>query len=285
MTQYVAPFITDDSETARLLDHITVQVAKARARYAFDARGTACRMTGPWGLRECQRGASAAVALVGTLVHHCSACVRAEVTRTFSEIAGAHGICPEMHYPVLEFATLAMGDWVHRIPRALAALEVGLYNPIACPRAAHVQLQFPPGNIVTLRTAKLRHRDTCRLTVPKKTPWHGHHGPHHPFPDKNDPWPPAVRQCLNQCADEHLHYCCREQEPTDQPGWRDALVHLFHTTGTRDPRLRLVHPEKAKQDAHTGPHWRCSKILRSRARWGPVPGRNKKMGKHDEKTF
>ena len=29
--------------------------------------------------------------------------------------------------------------------------------------------------------------------------------------------------------------------------------HLFHTTGTRDPRLRLVHPTRAKQDAHTGP--------------------------------
>ena len=100
----------------------------------------------------------------------------------FWEIAGAHGICPEVHYPVPEFATLARGDWVHRIPRALAALGVGLYNPIACPRAAHVQLQSPPGNIVTLRTAKLRHRDTCRLTVPHTTPWHGHHGQRHPSP-------------------------------------------------------------------------------------------------------
>ena len=60
-----------------------------------------------------------------------------------------------MQYPVPEFATLAGGNWVHRIPRALAALGVGLYNPIACPRAAHVQLQSPPGNIVTLRIAKL----------------------------------------------------------------------------------------------------------------------------------
>ena len=31
------------------------------------------------------------------------------------------------------------------------------------------------------------------------------------------------------------------------------MVHLFHTTGTRDPRLRLVHPTRAKQNAHTGP--------------------------------
>ena len=32
VTQYVAPFIADDSDTARHLDHITVQVAKDRAR-------------------------------------------------------------------------------------------------------------------------------------------------------------------------------------------------------------------------------------------------------------
>ena len=103
------------------------------------------------------------------------------------------------------------------------------------------------------RTAKLRHRDTCRLTVPHTTPWHGHHGTRHPFPDNDDPWPTAVRECLNQCADEHLHYCRREQEPSNHPGWRDALVDLFHTTGTRDPCLRLVHPTRAKQDAHNGP--------------------------------
>ena len=171
----------------------------------------------------------------------------------FLEIAGAHGICPKVHYPVPEFATLVGGDWVHRIPRALAALGVGLYNPIACPRAAQVQLHSPPGNIVTLRTAKLRHRDTGRLPVPHTTPWHGHHGPHHPFSNDDDPWPTAVRECVNQCADEHLHYCRRGEGPTNHPGWRDALVHLFDTTGTRGPRLRLVHPTRTKQDALTGP--------------------------------
>ena len=51
----------------------------------------------------------------------------------------------EVHYPVPEFTTLAGGDW----------------NPIACPRAAHVLLQSPSGKIITLRTAKLQHRDTC----------------------------------------------------------------------------------------------------------------------------
>ena len=155
--------------------------------------------------------------------------------------------------PRSEFATLAGGDLVHCIPRALAALGVGLYNPIVCPRATHVELQSPPGNIVTLRTAKLRHRDTCRLTVPHTMPWHGQHGPHHPFPYNDDPRLTAVREYLNQCADEHLHYCRRELEPTNRPGWRNTLVHLFHTTGTGDPRLRLVHPTRAKQDAHTGP--------------------------------
>ena len=254
VTQYVAPFIADDSDTARHLDHITVQVAKDRARYAFDAsRGSLQDDRTLVLTRVRTRCQQAAVALVGTLVHHRSTSVRAEVTRMLWEIAGAHGICPEVHYPILEFATLAGGVWVHRIPRALAALGVGLYNPIACPRAAHVQLQSPPGHLVTLRIAKLRHRDTCRLTVPHTTPWHGHHGPHHPFPDNDDPCPTAVRKCLNQYADEHLHYCRREQEPTNHPGWRDALVHLFHTTGTRDPPLRLVHPTRAKRDAHTGP--------------------------------
>ena len=245
VTQYVAPFIADDSDTARHLDHITVQVAKDRARYAFDASQDSLQDDRTLGLtRVPMRCQQAAVALVGTLAHHRSTSVRAEVTKMFWEKAGAHRICPEVHYPVPEFATLAGVDWVHCIPLA---------HPIACPRAAHVQLQSPAGNIVRLRTAKLRHRNTCHLTVPHTTPWHGHHGPHHPFPDNDDPWPMAVRECLNQCADEHLHYCRREQEPTNHPRWRDALVHLFHTTGTRDPRLRLVHPTRAKEDVHTGP--------------------------------
>ena len=130
---------------------------------------------------------------------------------------------------------------------------MGLYNPIECPRAAHIQLQSPPGNVVRLGTAKLPHCDTCRLTVPHTTPWHGHHSPHHPFLDNDDLWPAAVWECLEQCADEHLHDCCREQGPTDHPGWRDALVHLLNTRNTRDPRLRLIHPTRSKQDAHSGP--------------------------------
>ena len=130
--------------------------------------------------------------------------------------------------------------------------EWGSTTPSRAPGQPTSNCSRPPGNIVTLRTAKLRHRGTCRLTVPHTTPWHGHHGPHHPFPDNDDPWPAAVRKC-NQCADEHLHHCRHEQEPTDHPGWRNAPVHLFHTTGTRDPCLRLVHPTRARQNAHTGP--------------------------------
>ena len=167
VTQYVAPFIADDSNTARHLDHITVRVTKDRARYAFDTSRDSLQNDRTLGLTlvptRCQQ---AAVALVGTLVHHRSTFVRAEVTKMFWEIAGAHRICPKVHYPVPKFATLAGGDWVHRIPRALAALGVGLYNPITCPRAPHVQLQSTPGNIVTLRTVKLRHCDTCCLTMP-----------------------------------------------------------------------------------------------------------------------
>ena len=176
-----------------------VQVAKDRARYAFDATRDSLQDDRTLGLTQvptrCQQ---AAVALLGTLVHHRSTSVRAEVTKMFCEMAGAHGICPEVHYPVPEFATPAGGDWVHRVPRVLAALGLGLYNPIACPRAAHVQLQSPPGNIISVRTAKLRHRNRCRLTVPHTTPWHGHHGPRHPFPDSDAPWPTAVRECPHQ---------------------------------------------------------------------------------------
>ena len=188
-----------------------------------------------------------AVALVGTLVNHRAAFVPAEAARMFCEIAGAHGICPTVHNPVPEFASLAGGDWIHRIPRDLVALADGLYNPIPRPTAV------PGGQHHLLCTTRLRHWDTSRLRVPYVTPWHGHHGPHPPFPDNDDPWPAAVRESLDQCAEEYLHYCRREQGPTSHPGWREALVNLFHTTGTRDPRLRLIHPTRAKQDAHTGP--------------------------------
>ena len=107
MTQYAAPFITEDCETARSLDHIMVQVAKDRVRYAFDASEDSLQDDRTLGLvRVPTRCQQAAVALVGTLVHHCLASVRAEATRMFWEIAGGHGICPAPHYPVPEFATL-----------------------------------------------------------------------------------------------------------------------------------------------------------------------------------
>ena len=84
VTQYFAPFIADDSDTARHLDHIMVQVTKGRARYAFDASRDSLQDDRTLGLtRVPTRCQQAAVALVGTLVHHRSASVRAEVTRMF----------------------------------------------------------------------------------------------------------------------------------------------------------------------------------------------------------
>ena len=238
-----APFIADDSDSAHHLDDITVQVAKDRARASRDSLQDDRIM----GLTRVTTGCQqVAVALLGTLVHHRSVPVRAKAASLFLELAGAHGICPEVPYPV------PGGDWVKRIPRALAAYGVGLYNPVECFEAAHIQQQAPSGNVVTLRNAKLQDRDTCGLTVPHTTPWHGHHSPHHPFPDYDDPWPVSVRECLSQCADEHPDYCHRKQGPTDHAGWRDALVNFFHTTGTQDPRLRLIHPTRAKKDAHIG---------------------------------
>ena len=123
MTQYVAPFIADNTDIGRHLDHITVQVAKDRARYAFDASRDSLQDDQTLGLtrvpRRCQQAAMA-------LVHHRSTFVRTEVTTMFLKIAGVPLICPEVHYPLPDFATLATGDRVHRIPGALAALGVGL---------------------------------------------------------------------------------------------------------------------------------------------------------------
>ena len=100
LTQYIAPFIADNSDTARHLDHITVQVAKDRARYAFDAPRDSVQDDRTLGAtRVLTRRQQAALALMGTLLHHCSASVRGEAARMFWEIAGAHGICPEVHYP------------------------------------------------------------------------------------------------------------------------------------------------------------------------------------------
>ena len=104
VTQYVAPLIADDSDTARHLDHIAVQVAKDRARYAFDASRDSLQDDRTLGLtRVPTRCQQAVVALVGTLVHHRSTSVRAEVTKMFWEIVkpvrtpvailGSLGVC------------------------------------------------------------------------------------------------------------------------------------------------------------------------------------------------
>ena len=96
MTQYVAAFIADDSDTARHLDHITVEGARDRARYAFDASRDSLQDDRTLGLtRVPTRCQQAAMALPGTLVDHRSASVRAEATRMLWQNAGAHGICPD----------------------------------------------------------------------------------------------------------------------------------------------------------------------------------------------
>ena len=157
------------------------------------------------------------MALVDTLVHHLSASMRAEATRMFSKLLARTTSAPTCTIPSQSSQPWLRATGSTAYPGPWLLWGWGLYNPIACPRAAHVHLHSSPGNFVTLRTAKLRHRDTCRLTVPHTTPWHGHHGPHYPFTDKDDAWPAAMRECLNQCAAEHLHYCRREHGPTDPP--------------------------------------------------------------------
>ena len=77
VTQYVSPFIADDSDTAGHLDQITAKVAKDRGRYTFDASRDSLQDDQTLGLARVPTGfLQAAMALVGTLVHHRSASVR-----------------------------------------------------------------------------------------------------------------------------------------------------------------------------------------------------------------
>ena len=137
MTENIAPFIAEDSDTARHLDHITVQVASDRARYTLNASQDSLQEDRSLGHTRvptpCQQ---AALALVGTLVHHRLASVRAETTRMFWEIAGAHGIRPEVHYPVSEFATLAWGQLVQLHTGGPGCLGAGDLQPHRVPQGA-----------------------------------------------------------------------------------------------------------------------------------------------------
>ena len=80
----------------------------------------------------------------------------------FWEIAGAHGICPEVHYPVPEFASLAGGDWVHRIPRALAALGPWALQPHRVPQGSPRPTTVPTG--------QHRHAAHRQATTPRQVP-------------------------------------------------------------------------------------------------------------------
>ena len=91
--------------------------------------------------------------------------------------------------------------WVSATPSSNPGCPTSSYrHPGHCPHAALNQVTTP------------RHMP---FGVPYATPWHGHRGPHHPFRDKDDPWSAAVRECLNECPNKHLHYRRHEQGPTD----------------------------------------------------------------------
>ena len=73
LTQYIASFIADDSDTARHLDHIGVKVAKDGARYAFDASRDSLQEDRTLALtRVPTRCQQAAMALVGTARPPCT---------------------------------------------------------------------------------------------------------------------------------------------------------------------------------------------------------------------
>ena len=58
VTQYIAPFIADDSDTTRHLDESWFRSRRTGRDTPSTPCGTACRMTGPWGSHGYQRGAS-----------------------------------------------------------------------------------------------------------------------------------------------------------------------------------------------------------------------------------
>ena len=111
VTEYIVPFIADNSDTTQHLDHITVKIGKKRARYAFDASPDSLQGNRNLGLRG----------------------VPTWCRQTFWKITDAHGICPEVHYPVPEFASLAESDCIHRIPWSLAVLGSGSTTPSSAP--------------------------------------------------------------------------------------------------------------------------------------------------------
>ena len=90
-------------------------MAKDWARYAYNASRDSLHEDRTLGLMKVptwyQQGV---VAFVGTLLNQRSALVHTEAAKVFSKIAGAHGICLRLYYPVPEFVSLAGSDWVHR---------------------------------------------------------------------------------------------------------------------------------------------------------------------------
>ena len=150
----MAPFIADDFDTARHLDHITVKVPKSRARYASDTSQDSLQDDWTQGLtRMPTRCQEAAVALVGTLIDHCSTSRLAEVTRMFWEIASAHSICPELDYSVTEFATLAGDNSVHAYAGPWPPWGWGSTTPLRAP--GQPRPSYSPPRVTSSRCAPL----------------------------------------------------------------------------------------------------------------------------------
>ena len=232
VTKYVAPFIADYSDTARHLDHITVQVAKDRARYAFDASRDSLQDDRTLGLtRVPTRCQQATVALLGTLVHHHSAFVRAEATRMFWEFVGAHGICPEVHYP----GGGRLGPTLFPGPGCSGG---GALQPHRMPQGGPRPAAVPPG--------QRRHAVHRQASAPRHVPPDG-----------------ATRDTMAQ-APRAAPPLLRQRRPMDsssagvpQPVRRQTLPVLPSRAGAHRP------PEMARRPGPPLPHQRHA---------GPPPG-------------
>ena len=176
------------------------------------------------------------MALVGTLVHHRATSVRAEVTKMFWEIAGAHGICPEVHPPrpgVRNSGGRRLGPAHTPGPGRPGS---GAVQPHRVPQGGSCPTTVPAGqnrHAAHRQAATPRHVPPDGATrnavawAPRATP--------PPSPDNDDPWPTAVRSASTNAPMNTSIIAAMRQGPTNHPGWRDALAHLFHTTAPGTP--------------------------------------------------
>ena len=170
VTEYAAPFIADDSDSARHPDHITVQVAKDKARYAFNASRDSLREDRTLGLtRVPTRCQQAPQALVGPIVHNHSASVRTNPPECSGTSPVHMASAPRCTIPSSRWRPWCGATWSIAYPGP-GRPGGGALQPHRVPQGGPRPAAVPPGNVVTLHTAKLLHRDTCRLTVPHTMP-------------------------------------------------------------------------------------------------------------------